>query len=122
MRSTIPGTALPHIKKGDALGKLLVTSLKEQDNKVQQYHISIVSQKIVSKSEGRVVSLSKIAPSDFAKTIANSSGKDPRQIEVILRETRKIIRMRGGHLITETKHGFICANAGVDQSNVGNGD
>ena len=122
MLSIIPVRGIPDIKKGDDLGKLLVTRLKEQGDEFQQGDIAIVSQKIVSKSEGRVVSLSKIAPSDFAKTIANSSGKDPREIEVILRETRKIIRMRGGHLITETKHGFICANAGVDQSNVGNGD
>ncbi len=69
-----------------------------------------------------VVRLSKITPSNFAKTIAKQGNKDPRQVEVILQETEKIIRMRGGHLITETKHGFICANAGVDQSNVGRTD
>lgn len=63
--------------------------------------------------------MAKIAPSEFAKRIARETGKDPRQVEVILRETKRIVRMRGGHLITETKHGFICANAGVDQSNVG---
>jgi coenzyme F420-0:L-glutamate ligase/coenzyme F420-1:gamma-L-glutamate ligase len=73
----------------------------------------------VSKAEGRVLPLSKIIPSNFAKTIANETGKDPRQVEVVLRESKTIVRMRGGHLITETSHGFICANAGVDQSNVG---
>jgi len=73
----------------------------------------------VSKAEGRILPLSTIIPSDFAKTIATETGKDPRQVEVVLRESKKIIRMRAGHLITETSHGFICANAGVDQSNVG---
>jgi coenzyme F420-0:L-glutamate ligase / coenzyme F420-1:gamma-L-glutamate ligase len=122
MLTIIPVKGIPNIKRGDDLGKLIATRLKEQGDAFQPGDIAVVSQKIVSKAEGRVVSLSKIAPSDFAKTIANTSGKDPRQVEVILRDTEKIIRMKGGHLITETKQGFICANAGVDQSNVGNGD
>ncbi len=71
----------------------------------------------MSKAEGQRVSLSKIVPSSFARAIAKQSGKDPRHVEAILRETKSIIRMRQGHLITETRHGFICANAGVDQSN-----
>jgi coenzyme F420-0:L-glutamate ligase / coenzyme F420-1:gamma-L-glutamate ligase len=117
--SIIPVKGIPDIRKGDVLGKLIVDRLKEQEESFQPGDIAVVSQKIVSKAEGRVVPLSKVTPSDFARTIANDSGKDPRQVEVVLRETRKIIRMRGGHLIMETKHGFICANAGVDQSNVG---
>jgi coenzyme F420-0:L-glutamate ligase / coenzyme F420-1:gamma-L-glutamate ligase len=115
----IPVKGIPDIRKGDVLGKIIVDRLKEQGESFQPGDITVISQKIVSKAEGRIVPLFKVAPSDFAKTIANQSGKDPRQVEVILRETAKIIRMRGGHLITETKHGFICANAGVDQSNVG---
>jgi len=122
MLTIIPVRGLPDIKKGDDLGKLLVTRLKEQGDTFQPGDITVVAQKIVSKAEGRVVSLSRIAPSDFAKTIASSVGKDPRQVEVILRETEKMVRMKGGHLITETKQGFICANAGVDQSNVGDRD
>ena len=122
MLTIIPVRGLPDIKKGDDLGKLLVTRLKEQGDTFQPGDITVVAQKIVSKAEGRVVSLSRIAPSDFAKTIASNVGKDPRQVEVILRETEKMVRMKGGHLITETKQGFICDNAGVDQSNVGDRD
>ena len=122
MLTIIPVRGIPDIKKGDDLGRLLVTRLKEQGDTFQPGDIAVVAQKIVSKAEGRVVSLSRIAPSDFAKTIASNVGKDPRQVEVILRETEKMVRMKGGHLITETKQGFICANAGVDQSNVGDRD
>jgi len=122
MLTIIPVRGIPDIKKGDDLGRLLVTRLKEQGDTFQPGDIIVVAQKIVSKAEGRVVSLSRIAPSDFAKTIASNVGKDPRQVEVILRETEKMVRMKGGHLITETKQGFICANAGVDQSNVGDRD
>jgi coenzyme F420-0:L-glutamate ligase / coenzyme F420-1:gamma-L-glutamate ligase len=119
MISIIPVKGIPDIRKGEALGRLIVDRVKAQGESFRSGDITVVSQKIVSKAEGRVVSLSKVIPSDFAKTIANNGGKDPRHVEVVLRESDKIIRMRGGHLITETKHGFICANAGVDQSNVG---
>ncbi|HYY90686.1 MAG TPA: coenzyme F420-0:L-glutamate ligase [Candidatus Dormibacteraeota bacterium] len=122
MISIIPIDGIPDIRKGDSLGKLIVDKLKEQGDSFQPGDIAVVSQKIVSKAEGMLVRLSKITPSDFAKNLANESGKDPRHVELILRETRKIIRMKAGHLITETKHGFICANAGVDQSNVGSDD
>jgi coenzyme F420-0:L-glutamate ligase / coenzyme F420-1:gamma-L-glutamate ligase len=118
MISIIPVKGIPSITKGDAIGKLIVDRLEKQGETLQPGDIAIVSQKIVSKAEGMVTSLSKVNPSQFAKAIAKESGRDPRHIEVILQETRKIVRMRGGHLITETKHGFICANAGVDQSNV----
>jgi coenzyme F420-0:L-glutamate ligase/coenzyme F420-1:gamma-L-glutamate ligase len=119
MLTIFPVRGIPDIKKGDDLGKLILDKMKDQGEDFQRGDIAVVSQKIVSKAEGRILPLSKITPSDFAKTIANENEKDPRQVEVVLRESRKIIRMKGGHLITETNHGFICANAGVDQSNVG---
>ena len=119
MLSIIPVTRIPEIKKGDDLGKLIVDRLVNQGDELQNGDIAVVSQKIVSKAEGRMIPLSKVSPSTFAKTIARETGKDPRQVEVVLRESKKIIRMRGGHLITETNQGFICANSGVDQSNVG---
>ncbi len=119
MLTILPVKGIPDIKKGDDLGKLILGKVEDQGDEFQQGDIAVISQKIVSKAEGRVLPLSKIIPSDFAKTIANETGKDPRQVEVVLRESKKIIRMRAGHLITETSHGFICANAGVDQSNVG---
>ncbi len=110
---------MPDIKKGDDVGKLIVGKMEDYGDTFQPGDIVVVSQKIISKAEGRTLNLSKITPSDFAKTIAKQTGKDPRQVEIVLRESKKIIRMRGGHLITETTHGFICANSGVDQSNVG---
>ena len=119
MLTILPVRGIPDIKKGDDLGKLILGKVEDQGDEFQQGDIAVVSQKIVSKAEGRILPLSTIIPSDFAKTIATETGKDPRQVEVVLRESKKIIRMRAGHLITETSHGFICANAGVDQSNVG---
>jgi coenzyme F420-0:L-glutamate ligase/coenzyme F420-1:gamma-L-glutamate ligase len=119
MLTILPVKGIPDIKKGDDLGKLILGKVEDQGDEFQQGDIAVVSQKIVSKAEGRILPLSKIIPSGFAKTIATETGKDPRQVEVVLRESKKIIRMRAGHLITETGHGFICANAGVDQSNVG---
>jgi len=112
---------IPDIESGDNLGEIIVSRLKDQGEEFQDGDVTVVSQKVVSKAEGRVVNLSKVTPSPFASFIAKEAGKDPRQVEIILRETRKIIRMKAGHLITETRHGFICANAGVDASNVARG-
>jgi coenzyme F420-0:L-glutamate ligase/coenzyme F420-1:gamma-L-glutamate ligase len=117
----IPVKGIPDVESGDNLGEIIVTRLREQGEEFQEGDIVVVSQKIVSKAEGRIVNLSKVTPSSFASFVGKEAGKDPRQVEVILRETRKIIRMKAGHLITETKHGFICANAGVDASNVARG-
>jgi coenzyme F420-0:L-glutamate ligase/coenzyme F420-1:gamma-L-glutamate ligase len=89
---------------------------------ILDHDIIVIAQKIVSKSEGRVVDLQTVTPSTLANTIAESSEKDPKHVEVILREAANIIRMRGPHIIVETRHGFVCANAGVDRSNAGDGD
>ncbi|HEV2120165.1 MAG TPA: coenzyme F420-0:L-glutamate ligase [Candidatus Bathyarchaeia archaeon] len=121
MLTIIPVKGIPDIEAGNNLGEIIVTRLKDQGEEFQQGDITVISQKVVSKAEGRVVNLSKVTPSLFASYVAKEAGKDPRHVEVILRETRKIIRMKAGHLITETRHGFICANAGVDASNVGKG-
>lgn len=121
MLAIIPVKGIPDIESGDNLGEIIVARLKGQGDQFQDGDVAVVSQKVVSKAEGRVVNLSKVTPSPFASFVAKEAGKDPRQVEIILRETRKIIRMKAGHLITETRHGFICANAGVDASNVGRG-
>ncbi|HZY46748.1 MAG TPA: coenzyme F420-0:L-glutamate ligase [Candidatus Bathyarchaeia archaeon] len=121
MLTIIPVKGIPDIEPGDNLGEIIVSKVKEQDEEFQSGDIAVVSQKVVSKAEGRIVSLSKITPSSFASFVAKEAGKDPRHVEMILRESKKIIRMKSGHLITETKHGFICANAGVDASNVARG-
>ena len=80
--------------------------------------VVVVTQKIVSKAEGQVVLLSDVTPSAFAEQIAERYDKDPRLVEVVLRESSRVVRMDQGVIITETRHGFICANSGVDQSNV----
>jgi coenzyme F420-0:L-glutamate ligase/coenzyme F420-1:gamma-L-glutamate ligase len=115
----LPVKGIPDVKRGDDIAKLITTSLGKQKLILQTGDILVIAQKIVSKAEGRVVSLARVKASAFAHGMAGEMDKDPRHVEVILRETKKIIRMRGGHLITETRHGFICANAAVDASNVG---
>jgi coenzyme F420-0:L-glutamate ligase/coenzyme F420-1:gamma-L-glutamate ligase len=84
--------------------------------------VLVVTHKIVSKAEGRLVDLRTIEPSTLAKAYATRYGKDPRQIEVVFRESRRIVRMDRGIIISETHHGFVCANAGVDASNVPDDD
>ncbi len=113
---------MPMVKSQDDIGDQLVQAVRDQSMQILDHDIIVIAQKIVSKSEGRVVDLQTVTPSTLANTIAESSEKDPKHVEVILRETANIIRMRGPHIIVETRHGFVCANAGVDRSNAGNGD
>jgi coenzyme F420-0:L-glutamate ligase/coenzyme F420-1:gamma-L-glutamate ligase len=112
-----------HIGEVTANTNLAVTiadALKKQSVTLENKDILVITQKVVSKAEGRIIDLRKIEPSDFAKKIAKYYQKEPAHIEVILRETKRIVRMDHGVIITETHNGFICANAGVDESNVGN--
>ena len=109
---------LPEVNEGDDIGSLIVDAASRQGSSIEAGDIVVVTQKIVSKAEGRVVALSSIAPSPFAEDIAARYEKDPRLVEVVLRESSRIVRMDRGVIITETKHGLICANSGVDQSNV----
>ena len=113
---------MPLVKHGDSIGDQIVKATKEESIQLQANDIIVIAQKIVSKAEGNVLDLSSVQPSTLADTIAKTSGKDPRHVEVILRESTSIVRMRGSHLIVETPHGFVCANAGVDRSNVGKND
>ncbi len=119
MLTIFPVQGLPDIVKGDNLGRLVVTKFRETGEEIRRGDIIIVSQKIVSKAEGRIVPLTRVKPSPFAVEIAKEADKDPKHVEVILRESKRIVRMKSGHLITETRHGFVCANAGIDMSNVG---
>ncbi|MGC8961532.1 MAG: coenzyme F420-0:L-glutamate ligase [Candidatus Bathyarchaeia archaeon] len=109
---------LPEIREGDELGRLIVEPASSQGLKIEDGDIVVITHKIVSKAEGRIISLSEIAPSDFANRIASVDGKDPRYVEAVLRESNRIVRMKGPHLIVENRLGHICANAGVDRSNV----
>jgi coenzyme F420-0:L-glutamate ligase/coenzyme F420-1:gamma-L-glutamate ligase len=92
-----------------------------ESSEINDGDILVFSQKIVSKNEGRILSLSSVNPSLLANGIANSYGKDPRLIELILSESERIVRMENGIIIVKTKHGFVCANAGIDESNVQDG-
>ena len=111
-------TGIPHIKEDDNIGSIIVDAAREQGTPLEADDILVVTQKIVSKAEGRIVNLEKIEPSDFALQFAQDNEKDPRHVEVVLREAKRIVRMDRGNIITETKHGFICAAAGVDASNI----
>jgi coenzyme F420-0:L-glutamate ligase/coenzyme F420-1:gamma-L-glutamate ligase len=109
---------LPEVRKGDDLGRLIVEAAARQGTPLQDRDCLVVSQKILSKAEGRVVRLADVTPSPAALAMARELGRDARLIELILRESRRVVRMDKGILIVETHHGWICANAGVDQSNV----
>ena len=92
-----------------------------ESSEINDGDILVFSQKIVSKNEGRMLSLSSVNPSLLANGIASSYGKDPRLVELVLSESKRIVRMENGIIIVETKHGFVCANAGIDESNVQDG-
>jgi coenzyme F420-0:L-glutamate ligase / coenzyme F420-1:gamma-L-glutamate ligase len=102
---------LPEVEQGDDLAALIAAQIELED-----HDIVVVAQKVVSKAEGRVVSLSEIEPSERAIELA-AGERDPRELEVILRETKRIVRERAPLVIAETRHGFVCASAGVDHSN-----
>lgn len=102
---------------GDELAALLAEGLRKSGIQPLDGDVLVVCQKVVSKAEGRIADLRAIEPSPFARDLGARHDKDPRILEVILRECRRIVRMDQGHLIVETRHGFICANAGVDESN-----
>ena len=115
-------TGLPLIKAGDDLVELIASSLKRNAVEPQAQDVLVVAQKIVSKAEGRVVDLATIKPSARAIALAADVAKDPRLVELILSESVRVVRARRGVLIVEHRLGFIMANAGVDQSNVGPAD
>jgi len=116
--SIIPINGIGDISPGSNLGFIIYEAMRAQNIELKQGDILVVTQKIVSKAEGCIVRLDDIQPSEFARSLAAESNKDAPYIEVVLRESRRIVRMDRGILICETKHGFICANAGVDESNV----
>ena len=114
---------IPEIVEGDDLAAILGDALERQADllPLRPDDVLVVTQKIVSKAEGAVVDLTTIEPRPEAVEFAAAWDRDPRQVEVVLREARRVVRMANGVLITETPHGFVCANGGVDASNVGPG-
>ncbi|MGH7276307.1 MAG: coenzyme F420-0:L-glutamate ligase [Candidatus Rokuibacteriota bacterium] len=109
---------IPEVLPGADVARLIVEAARTQRTPIAPGDLLVVSQKIVSKSEGRLLRLADVEPSAVATTMAAELGRDPRLVEVILRESRRVVRMDRGVLVTETRHGWVCANAGVDQSNV----
>lgn len=109
---------LPLIKKGDNIGQLIVEAAEKQNTPVQEKDAIVVTHVAVSKAEGNIINLDQITPSERAKEIAQKTNKDPAMVEVILKETKDIVRIGQNSIIAETNSGIICANAGVDRSNV----
>jgi len=109
-----------HIEKeitpDDNLSKIIINSADIDDG-----DILVIAQKVISKQEGRIVELSSVKPSLLSEGISSQYNKDPRIVELILSESKRIVRMKSGLIIVETNHGFICANAGIDESNVADG-
>ena len=103
---------------GDDLASLIAASVREAKLDVADRDVFVIAQKVVSKAEGRTVDLNSILPSPRARQWAEAYAKDPRVVEVVLAQSRSIIRMEQGVIISETEHGFICANAGVDASKI----
>ncbi|HJQ83296.1 MAG TPA: coenzyme F420-0:L-glutamate ligase [Candidatus Binatia bacterium] len=117
--AVIPVPGLPMIRPGDDLARLLGDEIEAARIGVKAGDVLAVCQKVVSKAEGAVVRLDDVVASPFAERLAAATqgGKDPRAMEVVLRESKRIVRMDRGHVICETQHGWVCANAGVDESN-----
>jgi coenzyme F420-0:L-glutamate ligase/coenzyme F420-1:gamma-L-glutamate ligase len=114
----IPIPVTPDIKAGDKLDIIILESMNNANEFLSEGDIVVVAQKVISKAEGRLIDLKLIIPSEKSLQIAKQNEKDPRLIELILNESVDILRLARGILIVETKRGLICANAGVDQSNV----
>ena len=122
MFCVMPITGLPEIVAGDNLGALLTARLAEAEPGLQSGDILVVTQKIVSKAEGRSVDLADMVPSSEAKALASEVNKDPALVELVLRESSAVVRKAPNVLITRHRLGHVMANAGIDASNIGNGN
>lgn len=111
---------IPLVKKGDDISSLILDSLKKQDLKLEDGDIILIAETIVSKAEGNMVDLKSIVPSEYAISLADKTNKDAKLVELILQESNEVINLGPNFIITETKHGFVCANAGIDESNIEN--
>jgi coenzyme F420-0:L-glutamate ligase/coenzyme F420-1:gamma-L-glutamate ligase len=118
MLNLTPLSSIPLIRQGDNLADIIVEALHADSIQLQDNDILVLAQKIVSKAEGRMVNLETVTPSEKALELSKTTEKDPRIIELILEESNEILRMRPGAIIVEHKLGFVCANAGIDHSNV----
>jgi coenzyme F420-0:L-glutamate ligase / coenzyme F420-1:gamma-L-glutamate ligase len=119
--SVIALAGIPEVAPGDDLAALLISAIRSNTGvlPLAEDDVLVVTQKVVSKAEGAIVDLATIEPRPEVVAFAERWDRDPRQLEVVLREARRVVRMANGVLITETSHGFVCANGGVDASNMG---
>jgi len=113
-----PLVGIPLIEAGDDLASIILDSLDRSGIELVDGDVLVVAQKIISKAEGRQVDLRRVQPTKDAKRLASMTGKDPRQVEMVIQESNQILRSRPGTIIVEHRLGFICANAGIDRSNV----
>lgn len=113
-----PLSGFPMVQPGDNLADFILKGLEHAGLALRDGDILVVAQKIVSKSEGRLIDLTKVIPSEAARDLATRAEKDPRVMELVLQESREVLRVRPGSVIVEHRLGFVCANAGVDHSNV----
>ena len=109
---------MPEVQAGDDLPRQIMDAAQVQGTAIETGDVLVVTQKVVSKAEGRVVSIASVEPSPLALAITAGHRRDPRHTELILRESKRIVRMDRGVIISETHHGFNCANAGIDASNI----
>lgn len=109
---------LPEVQAGDELARLLLDAMLHPGAEPADGDVVVVCQKVVSKAEGRLVELKRLRPTKIARAWAAEYGRDPREVQAVLGEARDMVRVQRGVLITETRHGFVCANSGVDRSNV----
>ncbi|MCL4459657.1 MAG: coenzyme F420-0:L-glutamate ligase [Chloroflexi bacterium] len=118
----IPLEGMPHIQKGADLTRLVYEAAERSGYGLNEGDIVVIAQKVVSKSEGRLVDLNGVQPSARASDLAAATGKEARLVELILQESAEVLRARDGVLIVEQRLGFVCANAGIDRSNIPQGD
>jgi len=118
--AALPG--VPEVRPGDDLAALLAAAAERLDGGLRAGDVLAVAHKVVSKSEGRTVRLAHVTPGAEARRLADEHGKDPRLVQVVLGESAELVRADRGRLIARTRHGFVCANAGVDASNAGASD
>ena len=119
MLTAVPLPGVPEVRPGDDLASLLAAAAARLEGGLQRRDVLAVAHKVVSKAEGRLVRLDDVSPGPRARAIAAEHGKDPRQVQVVLDEAAELVRADRGRLICRTRHGFVCANAGVDASNAG---
>lgn len=118
MLEIFPLKEFPIIKENDNITEIILKTLEKNNKSLEENDVIVIAQSIISRVEKRIINLNEIEPTIFANEIATQSNKDPKLVELILRESKNICKNRNGVLVTETKHGFVCANSGIDKSNV----